>query len=372
MVTTEPQSERHTKAHIKRRGLVAIAAAGLLGITWAGTAGATGHRFVEHDLVSDVAGRADITDHALVNAWGMAQGPTTPIWVAANGTNKAALYTGDGVGAPVSKVPLTVRVPGDGVTGQVFNGTSGFVVSDGQGHSGPALFIFDSESGDVTGWNPAVPPPAPSTKAQRGTHVNGAIFKGLAIAQRGASTFLYAADFHNGKIDVFNSSYHLVQLGGPFVDPNLPKGYAPFNITALDGKLFVSYAVQDADREDEVAGLGKGIVDVFDTGGHFIHRLVSHGQLNAPWGMAIAPSGFGGLGGALLVGNFGDGRIHAYDAHTGAPLGTLRRPNGHAVVIDGLWALMFGNGSSAGTRSLMFSAGPNDESHGLFGSITAT
>ena len=360
--------------HTRRRGVAAVVAAGLLGITWAGTAGAngtTGHRFVEHDLVSDVSGRADLTDHALVNAWGIAQGPTTPVWVAANGTNKATLYSGDGVGAAVTKVPLTVRVPGDGVTGQVFNGTSGFGVSDGQGHSGPALFIFDSESGDITGWSPVVPPPL-STKAHRGVHVSGAIFKGLAIADRGGSTFLYAADFHNNRIDVFNSSYHQVHLGGPFVDPHLPKGYAPFNVTALAGKLYVSYAAQDAAREDEVAGLGKGIVDVFDTGGHFLQRLVSHGQLNAPWGMAIAPSGFGGLAGALLVGNFGDGRIHAYDAHTGAPLGALRRPNGHAVVIDGLWALMFGNGSSAGTKTLLFSAGPDDEAHGLFGSITAT
>ncbi len=354
--------------------MVAIGLTGLLAVGWSGAAGAAGgHRFVEHDLVSDVAGRAALTDTGLVNAWGMAQSPTSPIWVAANGTNQAELYTTTDPPKPtVTKVPLVVGVPGDGVTGQVFNGTTGFVVDDGHGNMGAAPFIFDSESGDITGWNPGVPPPPPSTEAQPAAHVNGAIFKGLAIASRGTSTFLYAADFHNGNIDVFNSSFHLVHLDGSFTDPNLPKGYAPFNITALNGRLFVSYAVQDAAREDELAGPGKGLVDVYDTGGHFIRRLVSHGQLNAPWGMAIAPAGFGGLGGALLVGNFGDGRIHAYDANTGASMGTLRRPNGRALAIDGLWALMFGNGTTAGTKTLLFSAGPNDESHGLFGSINAT
>jgi uncharacterized protein (TIGR03118 family) len=348
--------------------------ASLLALGWVGGASGAGdpHRFVEHDLVSDVAGRADLTDHGLVNAWGMAQGPTSPVWVAANGTNKAELYTGDGVSAPVSKVPLVVRVPGDGVTGQVFNPTPGFVVDDDHGHSGAAVFIFDSESGDITGWSPAVPPPAFSTQAQRAVHVDGAIFKGLALANRGTSTFLYAADFHHGKIDVFNTFFHQVHLNGSFTDPNLPNGYAPFDVAAINGKLYVSYAVQDAAREDEVAGAGKGLVDVYDTGGHFLKRLVSHGALNAPWGMALAPSGFGGFGGALLVGNFGDGRIHAYNPDTGAFLGTIRRPNGHAVVIDGLWALMFGNGTSAGSTTLLFSAGPDDEAHGLFGSITST
>jgi uncharacterized protein (TIGR03118 family) len=354
------------------RGAVALGLAGLLAVAWGGAADANGpsHRFVEHDLASDVAGKADLTTQRLVNAWGMAQGPTTPVWVAANETNKAFLFSGDGVGAPVTKVPLIVSVPAEGITGQVFNGTSGFVVDDGHGNSGPALFIFDSESGDVSGWAIGVPPPPPSTHAQPAAHVKGAIFKGLAIADHNGSTFLYAADFHNNKIDVFNSSWKMVTLGGSFTDPNLPKGYAPFNVTALNGELFVSYAKQDAAKEDENAGAGKGFVDVYDTGGHLSRRLVSRGNLNAPWGMAIAPAGFGDLGGALIVGNFGDGHIHAYDPQTGAPMGTLRRPNGNPLVIDGLWALMFGNGTTAGSTTLLFSAGPNDESHGLYGSIT--
>jgi len=355
------------------RGAVALGLAGLLAVAWGGAADANGpgHRFVEHDLASDVAGKADLTTARLVNAWGMAQGPTTPVWVAANETNKAFLFTGDGVGAPVTKIPLIVSVPAEGITGQVFNGNGGFVVDDGHGNSGSAIFIFDSESGDVSGWNPVVPPPQFSTQAQPGAHVNGAIFKGLAIAQNGGSTFLYAADFHNNKIDVFNSLWQKVNLGGSFTDPNLPKGYAPFDITALNGELFVSYAQQDATKTDEIAGQGKGFVDVYDTAGHLSRRLVSRGNLNAPWGMAVAPTGFGDLGGALIVGNFGDGRLHAYDPQTGTPMGTLRRANGNPMVIDGLWALMFGNGTSAGNTTLLFSAGPKDESHGLYGSITA-
>ncbi len=160
-------------------------------------------------------------------------------------------------------------MPGDGPTGQVFNSTGGFVVDDGAGHSGPALFIFDSESGDITGWNPAVPPPAPSTTARLAAHVEGAIYKGLALATVGDAPFLYAANFHAGTIDVFDATFHLVHLDGSFTAPHLPRGYAPFNVAVLEGQLYVAYAAQDADREDEVAGQGRGIVDVFDTTGHF-------------------------------------------------------------------------------------------------------
>jgi len=328
------------------------------------------NEFRRHNLVSDLAGKADLTDASLVNPWGLAQGPTTPVWVADNGTNVATLYRGDNIVAPVTKVGLTVGIPGDGPTGQVFNPTSGFVVDDHAGHSGPALFIFDSESGDITGWNPAVPPPVPSTSAQPAAHVAGAIYKGLALASVGSSPYLYAANFHAGTIDVFDATFHLVHLDGSFRDPHLPHGYAPFNVAFLDGRLYVSYAVQDADAEDEVAGLGRGIVDVFDTSGHFQRRLVNHGLLNAPWGMAIAPAGFGPFAGDLLVGNFGNGRIHAYDAKTGHLRGTLRDGTLHAIAIDGLWGLMFGNGTTAAPTTLLFSAGIDDEQHGLFGAIT--
>jgi uncharacterized protein (TIGR03118 family) len=349
----------------------AVGVASLVGVGVDGTAHADGiGRFIEHDLVSDVAGRADKTDPNLVNAWGMAQGPSTPVWVAANGTNVATLYTGDGITGPPTIVPLVVNIPGDGPTGQVFNPTSGFVVDDGAGHSGPALFLFDSESGDITGWNPNVPPPMFSSQAQPAAHVDGAIFKGLAMATRNGKDLLYAADFHRGRIRVFDSSFKQLDVDG-FVDRDLPDGYAPFNVAAIGGNLYVAYAKQDAAKIDEVAGAGKGFVDVYDPAGHLVRRLISRGHLNAPWGMTVAPDGFGDLGGALLVGNFGDGRIHAYNATTGQFLGTLRKRNGNAVQIDGLWALMFGNGTTASEDTLLFSAGPAKETHGLFGAITA-
>jgi uncharacterized protein (TIGR03118 family) len=360
------------------RGIAAIGLAGLLAVALANPAGADdgGRRFVEHDLASDVPGRADITDPGLVNAWGMAQGPSTPAWVAANGTNQAEIYSGDLVVPPVEKLDLVVGIPTDGVTGQVFNETAfsrspEFVVTDHHGHRGAALFIFDSEGGDILGWSPAVPPPAFSTTAQPAAHVDDANFKGLAMARSGRSFFLYAADFHRGRIVVFDDDFKRVHLGGSFTDPNMPKGYGPFNIAAIGDKLYVAYAKQDADRADEIAGAGLGFVDVFDTAGHFERQLISRGALNAPWGMTLAPNGFGDVGGALLVGNFGDGRIHAYNPQTGQLITTLRRRNGHPVEIDGLWALMFGNGASASKNQLLFSAGPKEESHGLFGTLTA-
>jgi uncharacterized protein (TIGR03118 family) len=338
-------------------------------------AGAQGDRqpgFTVHNLVSDQQGVADIVDPSLVNAWGMSQSPTSPVWVSNNGTNTATLYSGDGVVGPVTKVPLTVAVPGDGVTGQVFNPTNDFVVSDGAGHSGPAFFIFDGESGDITGWNPNVPPPPPSTTAQPATQVPGAIYKGLAIASVFGHSRLYAANFHAGTIDVFDANFHQIPLPRfLFHDFALPAGYAPFNVAAFGDRIYVAYAKQDADAEDEVAGPGFGFVDVYTTTGFFLRRLVSRGQLNAPWGMAIAPAGFGPLGGDLLVGNFGNGRIHAYDPRTGRFEGTLRDEQHHPVEIDGLWALMFGNGTTAATDTLLFTAGPDDEAHGLYGTIRA-
>jgi uncharacterized protein (TIGR03118 family) len=255
----------------------------------------------------------------------------------------------------------------------VFNSTSGFVVSDGQGHSGPAAFIFDSESGDITGWNPGVPPataPAVSTQAQLGRHVEGAIYKGLALATVGNDSFLYAANFHQGTIDVFDSTFTPTKLSGSFKDPHLPANYAPFNIALLNGKLYVAYAQQDADKEDEIAGFGRGFVDVFDTSGHFLKRLITRGHLDAPWGLAMAPDKFGKFSGDLLVGNFGNGRIHAYDAATGRFKGTVKDVHQKPIVIDGLWGLMVGNGTSAGTNAVLFSAGIDDEQHGLYGTIS--
>jgi uncharacterized protein (TIGR03118 family) len=330
-----------------------------------------GNAYRQTNLVSDLPGLAELTDPDLVNPWGLAAGPTSPAWVADNGTNKATIYPGFVNGSPIQKAGLVVNIPGGAPTGQVFNGTPGFVVSSGTA-SGPAVFLFNSEGGQVTGWNPGVPPPPPSTQAQVGAGVPDAIYKGLAIASTRDGTFLYAADFHNGRVDVFDSSFNLVHLSGSFSDDEIPAGFAPFNVQALGGLLYVAYAKQDADREDEVAGPSLGFVDVYDTSGHLLRHLIERGQLNAPWGLALAPAGFGRFAGALLVGNFGNGRINAYDPGTGEFLGRLLNEDGRPIEIEGLWALRFGNGVTGNSTTLLFTAGIDDEAHGLFGAIEAT
>jgi uncharacterized protein (TIGR03118 family) len=353
--------------------LTAVMATFVLLMTVAAPAGAhEGHghgdgsgAFTRVNVVSDQPGVARRTDPNLVNAWGLAAGPTTPLWVADNGTSLSTIYPGVRPN-DVMVAPLVVNTATDAPTGAVYNPTSGFKVG---GQS--ALFIFDSESGDITGWAPNVPPPSPSTMAQPAAHgAPGAVFKGLALLATHHGTFLYAADFHNAQISVFDDLYQPVTMpSGAFHDARLPMGYAPFNVQALDGRLYVTYAKQDATAHDEVAGPGMGFVDVFNGQGRLLKRLVSHGLLNAPWGLTIAPEGFGSLGGDLLVGNFGDGRINVYDRHNGEFEGTLRGASGRPITIDGLWALRFGNGVTGTPRTLIFSAGPNDEAHGLMGFI---
>jgi uncharacterized protein (TIGR03118 family) len=328
--------------------------------------------YLATDLVSDQPGVAPITDPILVNAWGIALAPTTGAFrVSAAGSGLSEVYIGNVAGSPLLQ-PFKVTIPGGSPTGQVFNPTADFTVTAG-GATAPAIFIFASESGAVTGWNPSIPPPPLSTNAQTAFQAtDGAIYKGIALAQSGGQNFLYLADFHNGKIDVLDANYDLTQLAGTFTDPNLPEGFAPFNIASINGQLHVSYARQDADAVDDVAGRGNGFVSVFTTDGQFVRRLISRGALNSPWGMIQAPADFGEFGGALLVGNFGDGRIHAYNPNTGSLLGTLKGLNHRPLVIDGLWGLAFGNGVSAGdANALYYAAGPENEEHGLFGRITA-
>jgi uncharacterized protein (TIGR03118 family) len=323
------------------------------------TRAAGGNSFTVHNLVSDGGVPADHTDPNLVNGWGLARSATSPWWVADNGTDVSTLYGGDG-----TKVPLVVGVRG-GPTGAVFNGTTSFVLRG----VGPARFLFATEAGTIRGWNPAVAPTEAVVAATR----RDAIYKGLAIGSTSEGDRLYASDFHNGRIDVFNSSFQIVNRPGAFIDPNLPEGYAPFGVQNLGGWIYVTYAKQDADRKDEVAGPGLGLVDVYDSAGNFLRRVATGGALNAPWGLALAPAGFGEFGGNLLVGNFGDGRINAYRVTTQGPYlahGMLRGVDGRPIAIDGLWAIGFGNGAGAGpTSSLFFTAGPDDESHGLFGVI---
>jgi uncharacterized protein (TIGR03118 family) len=326
--------------------------------------------YLATDLVSDQTGVAPLVDTHLVNAGGIAVGPSSPFWVSSERADLSVLYRGD-VGSPPSpivKVPLEVSILGGQPTGVVFNSTQDFVVSFG-GSSGPALFIFASLSGNVTGWQPNV---SQTTTEPAYTSTDGGIFTGIALGNDGTGNFLYLADFHNRRIQVLDRNFQLVQLAGTFTDPGLPADYAPFNVAVIGGKLYAAYAEQAPGGQKALTGHHLGYVDVFDLDGHFLKQLVSQGDLDAPWGMALAPLGFGDFGGALLVGNFGDGHINAYDVATGAHLGTLSESSDHPLQIDGLWGLAFGNGANGGnTTTLYYAAGPGDEAHGLFGKITA-
>jgi uncharacterized protein (TIGR03118 family) len=319
--------------------------------------------FGQTNLVSDLPGVARFLDPDLVNPWGMAFSSGSPIWVSDNGTGLATIYNGAGV-----KQGLVVSIPAPGggpaaPTGQVFNGGSGF-------HGD--VFLFATEDGTISGWRGAL-----GTTAEIGADSSAAdaVYKGLALATSGANSYLYATDFHNGRVDVFDSNFAPHSFGaGQFTDPTLPAGFAPFGIQASGGKLYVTYAMQDPAKHDDVPCPGCGFVDVFNTDGTFVGRLISMGALNSPWGLAWAPGNFGKFSNDLLVGNFGDGTINAFDPITGAQLGTIDGANGMPLVNMGLWGLAFGNGAQGtSTTTLYFTAGipgPDQiEDHGLFGAI---
>jgi uncharacterized protein (TIGR03118 family) len=249
----------------------------------------------------------------------------------------------------------------------VFNGTTDFVVTQ-NGKSGSAVFIFAGEGGTLTAWSPAVIPTAAVTVFDDAA--GGAVYKGLAMASSNGANFLYATDFHNNKVDVFDKTFTKVAIPGGFQDPALPAGFAPFGIQAIGSKIFVAYAKQDAARHDPVAGAGLGVVDVFSTSGQFMQRFASSGPLNAPWGMALAPGNFGRFSNDLMIGNFGDGTINAFDPNLGIFIGTLQHDDGNSVVENGLWGIAFGNGlADQPTNTLFFAAGPNAEANGLYGRI---
>jgi uncharacterized protein (TIGR03118 family) len=325
------------------------------------------------NLIADQVGQAPLIDPNLINPWGMSFGTgatPTPVWVSDNGANVSTLYSGATTPPSFAKVPLTVSIPGGAPTGQVFNSSATDFVVHGGSASGAAKFIFDSEAGWIVGWNPTVPA-AGSTQATPAVHIADAVFKGLALASVDGANYLYATDFHHGTVDVFDSTFTLQHWSDAFRDKHIPDGYAPFNIALLNGNLYVTYAKQDAAKHDDVAGSGHGFVDVFSTSGHLLNRLVARGGLNSPWGLAIAPSSWGSLAGSLLVGNFGNGRIHAYDPNSGHALGALRDASGNKITIDGLWGLLPGNGVAADPQSVIFSAGPDGEAHGLVGVLQA-
>jgi uncharacterized protein (TIGR03118 family) len=371
---------------------------------------------MQTNLVSDLPGVAQHLDPNLVNPWGISQASGSPLWISDNNAGVSTLYDGQGVAQPPPpRGPLIVSIPAPGdplgasgtPTGTVFNidggAAGGFKVSGvsstGAATSASAIFLFATEDGTIVGWNPGVNP-ANFDPAKAGTYGiiavdnsanptadNGAVYKGLAIAtgpsgaifasDPDSTSVIYASNFRAGTIDVYDTKFNPVTLtGGAFTDPNLPTGYAPFNVQVLGGKVYVTYALQDADKHDDVAGPHHGFVDVYNLDGTGETRLISGGALDSPWGLAFAPSGFAGLTApngdpVLLVGNFGNGFINAFDGTTGAALGRLKDPDGEPIQIDGLWGLRFGTGGAGtDTNTLYFTAGLFGESHGLLGTLT--
>jgi uncharacterized protein (TIGR03118 family) len=335
---------------------------------------ANAQHYTETPLISDQASVPPVIQNAnLVNPWGLSRSSGSPWWTANNGTGTSTLF--DTSTSPPTVQGLVVTIPSAsgppdlGVpTGTVFNGTPAFELVPGK----PALFLFVTEDGTVSGWNRDVDPTNAVIKATN----EDAVYKGAAIASRHGKWFLYATNFAQGRIDVFDASFHTVHLGEDhqaFADHRIPHDFSPFNVQNIGGDLYVTFAKRDPATNDDVKGAGLGYVDVFSPGGRLLRRLEHGDWLNAPWGLAQAPSDFGAFSHDLLVGQFGSGEIAAYDPATGRFLGEVRdKATDEVLAIDGLWALGFGNGAKAGPlNTLFFTAGPDDESHGLFGTLTA-
>jgi uncharacterized protein (TIGR03118 family) len=342
------------KASTRIAGLLGTAAA--LTLVLAPRPAAASVTFAVTNLVSDGSVPAVTTDPDLVNPWGVSFAPTSPFWVSDNGTGVSTLYNGAG-----AKIPLTVSIPAGAPTGQVFNSGAGtaFLINGTK-----PTFIFDSENGVISGWAGSF-----GTTAQTAvTSPIGAVYKGLAIGTDATGDHLYATDFHNGVVQMYNNDF---AHSTTFTDPNVAAGYAPFNAQVLNGQLYVTFAKQDATGHDDVAGAGNGYVDVFNLDGTLNRRLVSQGgEINSPWGLAIAPASFHEFAGDLLVGNFGDGTISAFDDLTGAFKGKLLGLDNNPLVFGDLWALTPGNGTTGSTQNIYFTAGLVDESEGLFGVLT--
>jgi uncharacterized protein (TIGR03118 family) len=331
----------------------------LLGAAMFAVAPARADTYSWTNFQSDIPGVAQHIDPNLVNPWGMAASGNGVIWVSDNGTGVSTLYNQDGTARSlVVEIPTAARNRGTGnPTGVVFNNTAFFQVTK-NGTPAPAIFIFVSEDGSISGWNPNLDQTHAIIAVDNGTNhgVNRAIYKGATLGVANGHNFLYVTDFHTGKVQTFDENFHQISPNG-FVDPNLPAGYGPFGIRNFNGEIFVTYAKQDHKREDDVACDGCGFVNVFDTSGNFLRRLISNGELNAPWGLALVE-------GELWVGNFGNGLINNYDPTTGAFIETLMRADGTPLQFDGLWDLLpLGTG-------VYFTAGIADEEHGLFGLIT--
>ena len=366
---------------------IAVAAAVSVGLAGAATPASAGHptatrAYAQTNLVSDIPGLAAHTDPNLRNSWGTSTGPGLPIWVSDNASGVTTLYDGQGNPQPGSgdnQLVVTIPAPpsaGPGAVGApdgtVFNPTAGGFVVSKNGVSASARFLFATEDGTIAGWSPSVDPTRAVLAVDRSTATDpagdvGALYKGLALVNTATGKSLYATNFRFGTVDVFNSNFELVNS---FTDPTIPAGFAPFGIHNIGGDLYVTFAKQDAAKHDDDAGPGHGFVDVFAPNGDLLQRLASRGRLNSPWAVTLAPSTFGAFGGDILVGNFGDGRINAFDPATGQFLGQLRSQHG-PITIPGLWGLRFPTGSLNVTpNALYFTAGPNHEADGLLGDIT--
>jgi uncharacterized protein (TIGR03118 family) len=347
--------------------------------------------FVVTNLTSNLKGVAPNMDPVLQNAWGVTFTPgASPFWIADNATGCSTLYDGEGVIA--STLQVKIPLPGGSVpsackpatsntsptpaapTGVVWNPTTTFLVPN-QSTNTPAIFIFDTEDGTISAWAGGLTPADQAVLAVDNSG-SGAVYKGLVFGTNTKGVFLFATNFNAGTVDVFgpatassNGMYVQVTTDGGFVDSDIPSGFAPFGIQNINGNLFVTYAKQNTAKHDDVAGPGNGFVDVFDTDGNLLRRFASQGPLNSPWGVARASFAFGRFSGDILVGNFGNGKINAFDSD-GRFLGTLQDVNGKPIVIDGLWTLTLGGGRNSNSSTLYFTAGPDGETNGLFGTIT--
>jgi uncharacterized protein (TIGR03118 family) len=318
--------------------------------------------YYQTNLTSDIPGLAANTDPNLKNPWGMSFGPTSPFWVSNQVSGNTTLYTGAGANVLLGTAPnqfAAVATPPAAPTGQVFNSTNGFVEGDGA----KAVFMFVTLAGTIDAWNPA------DGNTAEMMHQDTAAYTGATLAGNN----LYVANFSGGGIDAYDANFHELTLSGSFVDPNLPSGYSPYNVENVNGQLYVEYVQVNPTTHRPQPGAGLGRVAVFDANGNFVKELITGGALNAPWGITMAPSNFGTFSNDLLVGNFGNGQINAFDPVTGAFLGTLSSANGSPITDSGLWALKFRpGGPGVNPNALYFTAGINNEADGLFGSIQAS
>jgi uncharacterized protein (TIGR03118 family) len=319
-------------------------------------------------LVSDGSVSAPNIDPNLKNGWGIAFNPTGPMWVSDNDTKKSTLYDGNGVvQSLVVTIPPNAAGQAAGPTGIQFNTTTDFPISANGGTPANAVFMWATDAGTIAAWSPKVLPTQAVTVHDDGT--GGAVYKGLALGTNAGENLLYATDFHNKKIDVFNTSFTKVQLAGSFNDPGLPAGFSPFGIAIIGGTVYVTYAVLGPDGHTQVNGPGNGVVDSFDTAGNFIKRIATGNTLNSPWGVVIAPANFGSVSNDLLVGNFGEGTIDAFNPSSGAFVGALTQTDGSTFKQPGIWGLSFGNNFvSQPLNTLFFAAGPSPTS-GVYGRL---